>query len=76
MPPSTYERRYSLWYTVKKANGFPIPILDVTNPARESLDSDILAGGGKMADLFLQCMQRARQSSIINIWLCVVYHLI
>jgi hypothetical protein len=43
---------YSLWYTVKKANGFPIPILDVTNPARESLDSDILAGGGKMADRF------------------------
>jgi hypothetical protein len=27
-------------------------------PARESLESDILAGNGKTADLFLQCTDR------------------
>ncbi len=51
----------------KKVSHFPVPSQDVNNqtlpcgekiylsPARESLVSDIPAGDGKMANLFLQC---------------------
>ncbi len=35
---------------IKKICDFPVP-----SPARESLVSDITAGDGKMANLFLQC---------------------
>ncbi len=54
--------------TVKKVSGFPVPSRDVTDktlpgrefelfPARESLVSDIPAGDGKIANLFLQCIR-------------------
>jgi hypothetical protein len=51
-------------YTGKKVINFPVPRGDVTYqtlpgrenfPARESLVSDIPAGDGKIANLFLQC---------------------
>ncbi len=51
-------------YTVKRVNDFPVPSRVAINhllpdrelfPARESLARDISAGGGKMANLFLQC---------------------
>jgi hypothetical protein len=38
-------------YTVKKVSDFPVPSRDV------SLVSDIPAGDGKTANLFLQCTQ-------------------
>ncbi len=54
-------------YTVKRGNDFPVPSQDVTNqtlillfPARESLVSDLPAGYGKSANLFLQCILLAR----------------
>ncbi len=46
-------------YTVKKFIVFPVPTRDVTNqtlPGRESVVSDIPAGDGKTANLFLQCI--------------------
>ncbi len=38
-------------YTVKKVSDFPVPSRD----ARDNLDSDIPAGDGKIANLFLHC---------------------
>jgi hypothetical protein len=45
--------RISIRYSVKKINDFPVPSRDVINQA---LVSDIPAGDGKMANLFLQCI--------------------
>ncbi len=46
-------------YTVKKGIDFPVPGPDVTYQTipgrRASLNSDIPAGDGKIANLFLQC---------------------
>jgi hypothetical protein len=48
-----------LTYTVKNCLPFsrPWPVIIKLFPARESLVSDIPAGDGKIANLFLQCMQ-------------------
>jgi hypothetical protein len=43
-------------------------------PARESLDSDILAGDGKMANLFLQCTHQNKcfLPSLLLIIYCLI----
>jgi hypothetical protein len=67
---------YPITYTVKKVSDFPIPSRNIRMsgrrdagkgfPARESLVSDIQAGDGKIANLFLQCMDAGIFYSILQ----------
>ncbi len=67
---------YPIAYTVKKVSDFPIHSRDIRMsglrddgklfPARESLASDIQAGKGKIANLFLQCMDAGILYSILQ----------